>query len=205
MTATTASATGARRRNRTTRATALLIPAFLAGGLLTACGDDSGETVPAPKPGAADPAAPAESGATPAQPAGQEAGGEAAGASSSAGTEDGDNPAEGQQGDAGIPDDTPDEYADVMAAAKKAADERHLSKEGLRQYLTSDFGGGFSEDQANYAADNLKVDYNDAALAAARAYRDDMDMAPEEIKQQLTDKYGDQFTEEQAQYAIDNL
>ena len=60
-------------------------------------------------------------------------------------------------------------------------------------------------EEAQYAVDNLEVDYKMNALAKAKTYQDTMSMSPAAIYDQLISEYGEKFTEEEAQYAIDNL
>ncbi|KWZ77453.1 hypothetical protein HMPREF3200_01446 [Anaerococcus tetradius] len=71
--------------------------------------------------------------------------------------------------------------------------------------MTSEAGDKYPAEAAQYAIDNVKVDYKEQALKAAKNYLDMMPMSDEELKQQLTSDAGDKYTEEEAQYAIDNL
>lgn len=81
----------------------------------------------------------------------------------------------------------------------------HMSKAGIYDQLSSEYGEKFTEDEAQYAVDNLEADYKENALKTAKSYQDSMDMSPNAIYDQLTSEYGEKFTEEEAQYAIDNL
>lgn len=80
-----------------------------------------------------------------------------------------------------------------------------FSEKGLYDQLTSEYGEQFPEDAAQYAIDNVVVDYNEEALEAAKSYQETMPMSDSGLYDQLTSDYGEQFTAEQAQYAIDNL
>lgn len=101
--------------------------------------------------------------------------------------------------------DVPREYISALNKAQSYSDMMHMSRAGLYQQLTSEHGEQFSEEAAEYALDNLDVDYNLNALEKAKSYQDNMDMSPSAIYDQLVSEYGENFTEEQAQYAIDNL
>lgn len=81
----------------------------------------------------------------------------------------------------------------------------HMSKQGIYEQLTSEYGEGFEADAAQYAIDNVKADWNQNALAKAKSYQQSMSMSKNAIYDQLTSEYGEKFTKEEAQYAIDNL
>lgn len=98
----------------------------------------------------------------------------------------------------------PREYKSALNSAKNYLSISGFSKTGLYEQLTSDAGDKFTPEAAQYAIDNLKVDWNKQALRCAEDYQD-MDMSPAEIYDQLVSSAGEQFTPEEAQYAIDNL
>ena len=81
----------------------------------------------------------------------------------------------------------------------------HMSKQGLYNQLISEYGEKFTAEEAQYAVDNLEVDYNENALKCAKNYQETMSMSPAAIYDQLVSEYGEKFTPEEAQYAIDNL
>ncbi|GGG13596.1 hypothetical protein GCM10007425_04880 [Lysinibacillus alkalisoli] len=58
---------------------------------------------------------------------------------------------------------------------------------------------------AQYAIDNLDVDWKENALKKAETYAERMSMSDSGIYEQLISEYGEKFTAEEAQYAIDNL
>ena len=97
------------------------------------------------------------------------------------------------------------EYRNALRSAENYSSIMHMSKKGIYDQLTSEYGDRFPADAAQYAVDNLKADYNANALAKAKDYQEMMSMSTQAIYDQLTSEYGEQFTPEQAQYAIDHL
>lgn len=102
-------------------------------------------------------------------------------------------------------DDVPREYKNALAKAESYYKRMSMSKQGIYDQLTSEYGEKFPADAAQYAVDNLNVDYKEAALKKAKSYAENMSMSNESIYDQLISDYGEQFTPEEAQYAIDNL
>ena len=98
----------------------------------------------------------------------------------------------------------PSEYKSALNKAKTYSDIMHMSKQGIYDQLTSEYGEKFSAEAAQYAIDNLNADYNKNALEKAKDYQE-MDMSPEAIRDQLTSEYGEQFTQAEADYAVSNL
>lgn len=99
----------------------------------------------------------------------------------------------------------PTEYSNALRQAETYSSVMHMSKKGIYDQLTSEYGGQFSAEAAQYAVDNVKADWNANALAKARSYQDTLAMSPAAIHDQLTSEYGEQFTQEEADYAIANL
>lgn len=99
----------------------------------------------------------------------------------------------------------PTEYKSALKKAKTYSDMMHMSKAGLYDQLTSEYGEKFSAEAAQYAIDNLDADYKANALEKAKTYQEMMAMSPSAIYDQLISEYGEKFTAEEAQYAIDNL
>lgn len=99
----------------------------------------------------------------------------------------------------------PREYKSALKKAESYSKTMHMSKAGIYDQLTSEYGEKFSAEAAQYAVDNLKADYNANALAKAKSYQDDQDMSPEGIRDQLTSDYGEKFTQDEANYAIEHL
>lgn len=81
----------------------------------------------------------------------------------------------------------------------------HMSKAKIYEQLTSEYGEGFTAEEAQYAIDNIEADWKANALAKAKSYQTTMNMSKSRIYEQLTSQYGEGFTAEEAQYAIDNL
>lgn len=99
----------------------------------------------------------------------------------------------------------PAEYQSALSKASSYFKNMHLSKAGIYDQLTSPYGEKFSAEAAQYAIDNLNVDYNAAALAKAKSYQTNMSMSPAAIYDQLVSAYGEKFTPAEAQWAIDHL
>lgn len=102
-------------------------------------------------------------------------------------------------------DDVPREYKNALESAKNYIDIMAFSEKGLYDQLTSEYGEQYPAEAAQYAIENIQVDYNQEALESAVNYQKVMPMSDKELFNQLISEYGEQFTEAQAQYAIDNL
>lgn len=101
--------------------------------------------------------------------------------------------------------EVPREYISALHKAETCSSMMHMSKKGIYEQLTSEYGEQFPAEAAQYAVDNLVADYNLNALEKAKTYRDSMDMSKNAIYDQLISEYGEQFTAEEAQYAVDHL
>ena len=99
----------------------------------------------------------------------------------------------------------PKEYKSALRKAKVYSDTMSMSKAGLYDQLTSEYGEKFSAEAAQYAVDNLNANWKENALKKAKVYQETMAMSPSAIYDQLVSEYGEKFTEEEAQYAVDNL
>lgn len=97
------------------------------------------------------------------------------------------------------------EYENALKKAETYSSVMHMSKKGIYNQLTSDYGEKFPADAAQYAVDNLKADYKLNALEKAKSYQKSMSMSKQGIYDQLISEYGEQFTEEEAKYAIEHL
>ena len=97
------------------------------------------------------------------------------------------------------------EQKNALRKAESYAKTMHMSKQGIYDQLTSEYGEGFDTEAAQYAIDNIEWDWNANALAKAKSYRDTMSMSKNRIYDQLISQYGEKFTKEEAQYAIDHL
>lgn len=109
------------------------------------------------------------------------------------------------QDEAPIEKSVPTEYMSALAKAEMYTSQMHMSKKGVYEQLTSDYGEQFSAEAAQYAIDNVNADYKYNALKKAETYQGTMHMSPSAIREQLVSDAGEKFTEEEAQYAIDNL
>lgn len=101
--------------------------------------------------------------------------------------------------------DIPREYTSALNKAKNYSNLMNMSKRGIYDQLTSEYGENFTSEAAQYAIDNLDVDWNYNALQKAKSYQELMDMSPAAIYDQLVSDYGEKFTSEEAQYAITHL
>lgn len=81
----------------------------------------------------------------------------------------------------------------------------HMSKSGVYDQLTSEYGENFPVEAAQYAIDNIVFDWKGNALKKAETYAETMSMSDAAIYDQLISEYGEKFTPEEAQYAVDNL
>ena len=101
-------------------------------------------------------------------------------------------------------DNIPTEYKSALKQAGTYSKMMHMSKAAVYNQLTSELGGQFSAEAAQYAVDNVEADWKENALESAKTYQKTMAMSPNAIYDQLTSAFVG-FTEEEAQYAIDNL
>lgn len=101
--------------------------------------------------------------------------------------------------------EVPVEYANALVKAQSYSEIMHMSKAGIYDQLTSEYGEKFSAEAAQYAVDTLSADWNANALAKAKSYQDTMAMSPDAIRDQLTSEYGEKFTAEEANYAVAHL
>lgn len=99
----------------------------------------------------------------------------------------------------------PTEYKNALKKAQMYSNTMHMSKKGIYNQLTSEYGESFSAEAAKYAVDNMQADWNENALKKAKQYSDTMSMSKNAIYKQLVSDYGEKFTESEAQYAVNNL
>ena len=64
-------------------------------------------------------------------------------------------------------DQVPKEYKSALNKAKSYSETMHMSKAGLYDQLTSEYGEKFSAEAAQYAVDTIEADWNANALATA--------------------------------------
>ncbi len=91
----------------------------------------------------------------------------------------------------------------ALKRAESYSSTTNMSKKGIYRQLTSEFEK-FKAEEAQYAVDNMKVDWNANALARAKSYQKNSNMSKQRIYEQLTSEF-EQFTPEEAKYAVDNL
>ena len=99
----------------------------------------------------------------------------------------------------------PTEYKSALKSAETYSKNMYMSRMGIYDQLTSEYGEKFSAEAGQYAIDNIKADWNANALKTAKNYQDNMAMSPEAIRDQLTSEHGEKFTPEEADYAVTNL
>lgn len=97
------------------------------------------------------------------------------------------------------------EEKNALKKAESYSKNMHMSKKGIYEQLTSEYGEAFPAEAAQYAIDNIEADWNENALAKAKSYQSNMSMSKQRIYDQLISEYGEKFTKEEAQYAIDHL
>ncbi len=102
-------------------------------------------------------------------------------------------------------DNIPTEYKSALNCVDTYSNIMHMSKAGIYDQLTSEYGDQFSAEAAQYAIDNVGANWNENALAKAKNYSDTMYMSKQGIYDQLISEYGEKFSPEEAQYAIDNV
>ena len=93
----------------------------------------------------------------------------------------------------------------ALEKAKSYSDDFHMSKLGIYDILTSEYGEKFDKEDAQYAIDHLEGDYEKNAIEKAKSYAKDMHMSNDSIYDLLVSNYGEKFTESEAKYAIEHL
>ena len=99
----------------------------------------------------------------------------------------------------------PAEYKSALSKATLYSNTQYMSKQGVYDQLTSEYGEKFSAAAAQYAIDNMKADWNANALAKANMYQSQQSMSPAAVHDQLTSAYGEKFTAAEADYAVQHL
>ena len=90
----------------------------------------------------------------------------------------------------------PTEYKTALKKAKSYSETMHMSKAGLYDQLTSEYGEKYSAEAAQYAVDNVDADWNYNALKSAENYSKTMHMSKQGIYDQLTSDAGEKFSAE---------
>jgi len=99
----------------------------------------------------------------------------------------------------------PAEYKSALKKAESYSSMMNMSKLGVFDQLTSEYGEQFSVEAGQFAVDNVQADWPANALAKAKSYQETMDMSPAAIHDQLISEFGEQFTVAEADYAMANL
>jgi Host cell surface-exposed lipoprotein len=95
--------------------------------------------------------------------------------------------------------------ANAVEAAESYLETSGFSKAGLQGQLSSKAADGYSEADATFAVNHVKVNWNAEAVEAAKDYLDTMPFSKTELIGQLSSSAADQFTPAQAQYAADRV
>jgi len=89
----------------------------------------------------------------------------------------------------------------AIESAQSYLDMSGFSRAGLIQQLSSKAGEGFKRDDAVFAVNHVKVDWNKEAVESAKSYLEMSSFSRGGLIQQLSSKSGEQFTRAQATYA----
>ncbi|HCA04476.1 MAG TPA: hypothetical protein DEO32_01115, partial [Ruminococcaceae bacterium] len=95
--------------------------------------------------------------------------------------------------------DIPLELQNALECAENYLKSSPFSKEALYKQLIYE---NLTQEQASFAVNNLKTDWNEQALLTAKGYLKNTDFSKDDLREQLI---FEKFTSEQAQYAIDRL
>jgi hypothetical protein len=95
--------------------------------------------------------------------------------------------------------------ARAVESAQTYIDMGAFSKQGLYEQLSSDYGEGFTEAEAQYAVDHVRVNWKKEAVQSARGYLENSAMSRDGLLEQLTSDYGEGFTYEEAVYAVNKV
>lgn len=90
----------------------------------------------------------------------------------------------------------------VDAAQNYLSDGQGFSAYSLAHQLTSSYGDGFSQADAQFAINYLNPDWDTQAVDAAQGYMKMGGFSAASLTQQLTSDYGNGFTSAQAAYAV---
>lgn len=97
------------------------------------------------------------------------------------------------------------EFKNALRSAENYLGFSSFSYQGLYDQLTSEYGEAYPAEAAQYAMDNVVVDWNQEALESAESYLEFSHFSYAGLYKQLTSEYGEEFTAEQAQYAVDTV
>jgi hypothetical protein len=93
----------------------------------------------------------------------------------------------------------------AIRSAESYLETSGFSRAGLIDQLSSEYGEGFSVEDATYAVDHVTVDWNAEAVESAESYLEMSGFSRAGLIDQLSSEYGEQYTPEQAAYAADQV
>ncbi|HEB4103119.1 TPA: Ltp family lipoprotein [Acinetobacter baumannii] len=88
----------------------------------------------------------------------------------------------------------------AIRTANSYLEYQAFSRKGLINQLSSDYGEGYSVNDATVAVDSLDVDWKEQAAKAAAQYLEQQGFSCKGLINQLASDYGEKFTLEQAKY-----
>ena len=97
------------------------------------------------------------------------------------------------------------EFSNALKSAEQYNKYTPMSKQGLYDQLTSEYGDKYSAEAAQYAVDNINADWKENACKSAKKYLEITPMSKDELYDQLVSEYGEKYTPEEAQYAVDKV
>ena len=94
----------------------------------------------------------------------------------------------------------------ALRKAISYATRMYMSKAGVYEQLTSEYGENFPAEDAQWAISHLSdINWKENALKKAKSYQTQQAMSAESIREQLLSEYGEKFEPEEVEYAINNL
>lgn len=94
-------------------------------------------------------------------------------------------------------------------SATSYLDMTGFSRAGLVGQLTSEYGDGYTPEDADFAVARIEseggVDWNAEAAQSAQSYLEMTGFSRQGLIDQLTSQYGDKYTPEQAEYAVNSV
>lgn len=91
----------------------------------------------------------------------------------------------------------------ALKQAESYVKHSSFSKKGLYNQLTYE-GEGYSDEEAQYAVENVEVDWKAEALEQGKSYVKHSSFSKQGLYNQLTYE-GEGYTDEEAQYAVDEI
>jgi hypothetical protein len=92
----------------------------------------------------------------------------------------------------------------IVQVISKNITKYRMSKQGLYDQLTFEYGSQMTVDEANNAINRIDplVNWNNLAILSAKSYRETGNLTGQALIDQLTSEYGSRFPPEQAQYGV---